>query len=239
MPVIDLSHPIEDAMPVYPGTPPVRITQCATLEHDRFAEKALTFTSHTGTHMDAPVHMVRDGQTLDQFPPETFMGRACVIDVANDGGLIQQRTLRPAADLIARADFVLFDSGWWQRWKQADYYQDYPTLTPEAAEWLTTFKLKGVGVDVASVDPIDADTFRIHGILFAAHFVIVENLTNLDRLPRGVLFTFAALPLPIRHADGAPVRALAWLDERAIPLSSAARRRFLPMPERCAVRAAG
>jgi len=72
--------------------------------------------------------------------------------------------------------------------------------------------LPGIGVDVASVDPIDADTFRIHGILFAANFVIVENLTNLDRLPRGTLFTFAALPLPIRDADGAPVRALAWLD---------------------------
>ncbi|RME09933.1 MAG: cyclase family protein [Ardenticatenia bacterium] len=219
MTMFDLSHPIEDAMPVYPGTPPVHVAQRATIEQDGFAEKSLTFTSHTGTHMDAPAHMVLNGQTLDQLPLETFVGRACVVDVAEDGALIQQSTLQSAADLIARADFVLLDSGWWRRWKQPDYYQAYPTLSPEAAEWLVTFKLKGVGVDVASVDPINADTFRIHGILFAANFVIIENLTNLDRLPRGRLFGFAALPLPIRDADGAPVRALAWLDAPTMPLS--------------------
>lgn len=88
----------------------------------------------------------------------------------------------------------------------------FPVLSKVACSWLINFELKGVGLDVISIDPVD-DTLDLinHRIVLGKGMVIIENLTNLD-LIGDELFTFSCLPLKIENADGSPVRAIAILE---------------------------
>jgi len=83
MKIIDLTHRIHPSMPVFPGTEPPIIQEANTLEKDGFAEAKITFYSHTGTHMDAPAHMIKGGLCLDQYPIEHFIGNALILDCTN------------------------------------------------------------------------------------------------------------------------------------------------------------
>ena len=86
MKMLDLTHCITPEMPVYPGTEPPRLTAACTMEKDGFRETLLEMYSHTGTHMDAPAHMLPNGRTLDDFPAETFAGRGFVLDCRGAAG---------------------------------------------------------------------------------------------------------------------------------------------------------
>ena len=81
MEIIDLSHSINAEMPLYTGTAPIEIIQNATVEEHGFNEKKLTLTSHIGTHIDAPAHMLEHGERLDEMPLDSFYGKAQVVDV--------------------------------------------------------------------------------------------------------------------------------------------------------------
>jgi kynurenine formamidase len=151
---------------------------------------------------------LKEGRTLDQYPAETFIGSGCVVDVREAGprielALLQQRT----ADIDA-SDFLLLHSGWAHRWGQPEYFRGFPVLTPEAARWLVQAGLRGVGLDMISVDTVDSEDFPIHHILLEAGMVLIENLTGLGQLPAAG-FEFSCLPMSLEEADGAPVRAVA------------------------------
>lgn len=118
MRVIDLTHTIREAMPVYPGTEPPVFTPANSYEADGFKETKLTLYTHTGTHMDPPAHLFPGRTTLDQFPPEQFIGRALVVHCQDlrPGSAITMEQLRPCAPLLSQADFLLFHLGWDQYW---------------------------------------------------------------------------------------------------------------------------
>lgn len=211
---IDLTHEIAPDMPVYPGTDPPVFEIGSSIEKDGFLEKKLTLFSHTGTHMDAPAHIIPDGRALDRYPVSHFAGQACVIDVCNSAmDHISVDLLAASADRIRMAQFVLLRSGWDRHWGTPGYFSGYPVLSPEAARWLTRepAHLKGIRVDMISVDPVDAADLEIHKILLGAGLVLIENLANLDSLP-DTLFDFSCYPLRIKRADGAPVRAVAIVE---------------------------
>jgi arylformamidase len=210
--LIDLTHRITPRMPVYPGTEPPEIQPANTVERNGFAETLIRMYSHTGTHVDAPSHMLADAPSLDQFGVDRFVGRACAIDVSADGrDTIGPELLRRHADLVAGCDFVLLHTGWSRHWGEARYFEGFPVLSAEAAEWLVSRGLKGVGVDAISPDPVGATVFANHLAFFRAGIVIVENLANLGPLV-GRIFTFSCLPLAFERADGSPVRAVAILE---------------------------
>jgi kynurenine formamidase len=211
MKTIDLSHCIGPDMPVYPGTEPPRITQATTIAADGFAEKLLAMYSHTGTHMDAPAHMLAGGPTLDAIDAGRFVGPGIVLDVSfAAGGRVGPELIERNADRIAAAKWVLLRSGWSRYWGAERYFEDFPVLSEEAARRLIEFDLHGVGVDMISVDPVGDPDFGVHRILLGKGLVIVENLTDLSPLGNGG-FTFVALPLRIKDGDGSPVRAAALL----------------------------
>ena len=81
--ILDLTHTISPNMPVYPGTPAPRLFKASTLEQHGFRETQISMVSHTGTHMDAPWHMLPNGTTLDELPVSSFCGRAVVLDVSD------------------------------------------------------------------------------------------------------------------------------------------------------------
>jgi arylformamidase len=201
---------IGPGMPVYPGTEGPVITDANTVERDGFAEKLLSMYSHTGTHMDAPAHMLADGLTLDRFDAGHYIGNACVIDVSGSP-IIEPATLETHADTIRECAYLLMYTGWSQHWGHARYFEDFPVLSIEAARWIAGSGLKGVGLDAISVDPVGSTTFGNHFVLFRAGMVIIENLTRLLPLVNRT-FLFSCLPLKLAEADGSPVRAVAILD---------------------------
>ena len=211
MKLIDLSHPLFDSMPVYPGSESPVFETVATVGHEGYAEKRITLFSHTGTHLDAPSHILSRGLSLDRLPVDHFAGSASVLDFSSHSGRsIEIDDLIPYRYLIQNSDFVLIHTGWSRHWGHASYHTGYPVLSGNAADWICGFGLKGLGVDAISVDPPQAPGLPVHRRLLERQMIIVENLNRLQDLPQSG-FTFFALPLRIRDGDGSPVRAVAMI----------------------------
>jgi arylformamidase len=208
--VLDLTHTIAEGMPAYPGTEPPTLQQANTVEKDGFAEMLVTMYSHTGTHIDAPAHMLAGAPTLDELGAGHFVGKACVIDVTTHA-LVETSFLEAQTALLEGCDFVLFHTGWSRYWGEERYFADFPTLSLEAAQWLAGRGLKGIGFDAISVDPVGSVAFANHFVFFRAGMICIENLTGLDALV-GRQFLFSCLPLKLAQADGSPVRAVAILE---------------------------
>ena len=205
MKVYDLTHTIQNDMPVYPGTEQPRLTTACTIETAGYRETLLHMFSHTGTHMDAPAHMLLEGAPLDSYGADRFTGPAVVIDCRGETAI--SLPLLKRYDLNG-VDFVLFCTGWDKKWGTPAYYEGFPCLTPDAAAYLAALPLKGVGEDTISLDPCDSADFPNHITLMRADFVNTENLTGLDALV-GRRFTFVTLPLKFENSDGCSCRAIA------------------------------
>ena len=209
--IVDLTHTITPDMPLYPGTPSPSLTPTGTLTRDSFRETRIILTSHTGTHMDAPAHILRNGSTLEALPVSQFCGRATVLDVSQlpPRGRITADFLRAQNGAIRSADFVLFYTGWEKKWGTEAYHaDDFPIPDQEASRYLVSCGLKGVGTDALSVDLLADSGFSNHRILLDGGLVILECLC-LKRIVGRRDFMFFALPLKFENADGAPVRAVA------------------------------
>ena len=212
MSAIDLTYPMTAAMPVYPGTPPPEIHPVARFAGNGFRERQLTFCSHTGTHMDAPSHLLKRGKTLDQYSIDHFFGTGLCIDIRRTHTRsIEWTSLQRYQDELSNSDFVLLRTGWGRYWGSSRYYQGYPVLSAPAANRLAEFKLKGIGVDTLSVDKDDTTDYTVHRILLENRILVIENLANLDRLPEGRFAELVCLPLHITESDGAPTRVVAFL----------------------------
>ena len=199
MTFIDLTHPIADQMPVFPGDPTVKVEQICSLPADGCRITALSFGSHTGTHMDAPSHMLTQGRTLSDLPPGTFFGRAKVFPGEWD----------LSKEELSGLDYVLLSFDWEEKWGSDGFYQCWPVLSPENANLLASLPLKGVGVDTPSVDGLSVEN---HLALLGSGKVILECLRGLKPL-LGREFFLTALPLNIQNCDGAPCRVAACLEE--------------------------
>ncbi|MBN2725863.1 cyclase family protein [Candidatus Mcinerneyibacteriota bacterium] len=210
METLCLSHLIGEGMPLFPGTEPPSVERIFSVEKDHFAETRLSFSSHTGTHMDAPAHMIRGGKTLDQYDPGSFTGPGALIDVTAFGGEeIPLDIFRHNKGDIRKSAYLLLYTGWDRLWGRPGYFENYPVLAPETALWLVSLPLKGIGIDAPSFDPVEGSQ-RIHHILLGKGLLLVENLTGLERV-KGLNFSFSAFPLLYKEADGAPVYAKASL----------------------------
>lgn len=211
MKIIDLTHIVSPDMPVYPGTEqPQFITGCS-LEKDGFLEKIITLYSHTGTHIDAPAHLLENQKTLDSLPIDHFYGSALMLNLENlPSCIIELRDLAPYLKDIEQIDFLLIHTGWSKYWGSDKYFSGYHVLSPEAASWLTKFQLKGLGLDTISADSADTSSYPIHKILLQKEIIIIENLCNLNTLPSDY-FDFSCFPVKFENADGSPVRAVAYM----------------------------
>lgn len=193
---LDLSVLVDENTPVYPGDPPVKIEPAGTFTKDDYNDHVFSMSTHVGTHIDAPNHMVKDGKTLDQIPIEQFIGRGRLVE-----GLDFTQVKQAG---IEEGDIVLFKTGMADHWGKDEYYKKYPEISEEVANYLVEKKVKMVGMDIASPDH---PPFKIHKILLGANVLIIENLTNLDKLV-GKEFTVYALPIKLA-LDGAPARVIA------------------------------
>ncbi len=128
MTIIDLTVPVNENTPVYPGDPEVVIKCAGMFDKDGYNDHLISIGTHVGTHIDAPFHMLADGKKLDQAPIEQFVGRGCYINTQEGFDLKNVKK----AD-IREGDIVLFHTGIISRYHETSYYQDYPEIPEDIA----------------------------------------------------------------------------------------------------------
>ncbi|ANZ46199.1 hypothetical protein BED41_14470 [Cloacibacillus porcorum] len=214
MRVIDLGWPIEDSMQVFPGDISPEIKELTKIEDEGCRSKKIIISSHTGTHMDAPAHMLAGGACLDELPSETFFGFAVIADVSGCAGReIEISDLGLTREEMAAADFLLLHTGYCDKMGEDGYLEGFPVLSQAAARALAEQELKGIGVDAISVDPVKSAECPVHKTILGNGMVVLENLRGLRQLPFKTPFCLTALPLALKGADGAPARVMAVLEK--------------------------
>lgn len=199
MKIIDLSVPLNENTPPFPGDPLPKVEPAAVVERDGYCDHNISMATHVGTHIDAPSHMIKDGINLDKVPVEQFIGRGRLIKVDGKYDL----EIVKNAD-IQEGDIVFFWTGMTNKYHLPEYFEKYPPLPAEIAQYLVDKKVKMIGFDAASPD---YEPFDVHKLILSNNVLIAENLTNLDKL-ESQEFEVIALPINLQ-IDGAPARVIA------------------------------
>lgn len=217
MPLIDLTFPFRHGMPRLsnPWIAPYRLEPASTHEKNGRSVMNVSFSTHTGTHVDAPFHFARQGETMEQVPLERLWGPGLVLDLTHKapGEEITPSDLAQASPEPLRGLIPVLHTGWYRRWPGSEFFSRAPFLTTSAAQWLVKQKPRALAVDLPSIDDVKlmapGQPLPAHVIILSAGVPIIECLTNLHLLPAGH-FTLGAFPLPLAGADGSPARVVAW-----------------------------
>lgn len=204
MKIHDVTVPLTRALPTYPGDPPFEIEALRSLEQGHpYRLSRLSLGTHTGTHVDAPAHLLPEGAGVDELPLEILVGKARVVDLR-----VRERIER--ADLEAcdlRADLrLLLRTRMSGQMHRPAFQEDHVHLTEDAAAYLVQAGLKLVGIDYLSVDAHGSHDLPAHRALLSAGVVIVEGL-DLSEVEEGE-YEMICLPLRLPGGDGAPARVL-------------------------------
>jgi kynurenine formamidase len=204
--VIDLTLPINE------DVSGVSIEQAKTLANDGWNATTLHLYSHSGTHMDAPLHFGVNNQTMDKIPVSRLISEAWVVDLTH----IQPREfitishLQAIENEVQKGQSILLQTGWSKRLGTDIYRNELPRISPELAQWLGEKGVNLLGVEPPSVADVNnlREVTEIHTILMQNDIVIIEGLTNLEQLSKEKV-TLIALPLKVENGDGAPARVIA------------------------------
>ncbi len=212
--IIDLTHTLSEEISVFPGGQIPVIQSITSLSNDRYREKKMILSTHHGTHIDCPYHMIPDGFSAATDRLASFYGKGTVIDCRAFlySGFISAEYLKTYNDKIAETDFLLINTGMDKLWNKNEYIESFPVLSAESVEYLCQFSLKGIGIDTLSIDSLNSKDFNNHIMFLARDIVIIENLTGLEKLLCKDFF-FACFPLKIKNGDGSPVRACALVNQ--------------------------
>ncbi len=209
MSLIDITWPLDQRLPVYPGDPPFTCRALQRLAHDGTATSLLTMGSHTGTHLDAPCHFIPEGWDVASIPLELLVGEALVLDFSGHTGPIERRTLEENPRLRAGSlpKRLLFRTASHLAPKEA-LLDPSLGLTLDAAARLLELGVRLVGIDRLSIEPLSTEDFPVHRALLGAcpPCVIVEGLM-LSAVPEGC-YELTCLPLRLEGGDAAPARVL-------------------------------
>jgi kynurenine formamidase len=225
--VVDLSYAITADLPSWPGDPPgftARVV--STIEKDGAFARSFSILEHYGTHLDAPVHFVPGGLTVDEIPPERLFGPAVIFDVRDAAAADSDYELgadRVAAWESARGPIpagaiVLLRTGWASRWPDAQRYSNpdaagtmhFPGFGVGAVRILIERHAAGIGADTMSVDHGRSPDFPVHRLALGAGLFQLENLADLGAVPETGAFLFIA-PIKLRGGSGGPCRVFAIL----------------------------
>lgn len=217
MKIFDLSQPIYNACPGWPTYGETTIVHETVVGREGYTSEIIKLNTHTATHLDAPFHFFPDMETIDQIPIEQYIGRAVIINLTKAGPCyaIGVKDLIPFEDKITEGAIVLLCTGWHlKRGYTKEYFNDWPYLSGEGAQWLLDKGVKGVGIDGMSLGGWYEGTGRpCHEILLSKGVWLLEELN----FPAGVLeyreVELHAVPLKLQGCGGSPCRAYAIVKE--------------------------
>jgi arylformamidase len=206
---IDITVPLKEGMAIWPGDVTIKIERRRSMDRgDAANNSAISLGVHTGTHMDAPKHFIKDGRSIDKLPLETSVGPARVIEI-KDKISIKPEELKQHN--IKKGERILFKTVNSPRcWQTDAFVNDFVFVTRDAAQFLVDAGVILVGVDYLSVgspmDPEKAMRPDTHQILLGAGLYLIEGL-NLSEVRAGN-YNLICLPLKLMGAEGSPVRAI-------------------------------
>ena len=199
-PWLDVSVPIYAGMVHFPDNPAIEIDTIFSVERgDLCTVSRLTMGSHTGTHIDAPIHFLRGGAGAEHVPLDNLIGPARVIEI-KDPDAVKAAELR-IHNLGVRERLLFKTSNSERCWKTSQFVPDFVSIAEDAASYLASLNTLAVGIDYLS-----AGSPETHRTLLGAGVVIVEGL-NLTGISQG-RYELLCLPLKILGGDGAPARVL-------------------------------
>ena len=209
---IDLTLTISESIPNFPGSPKPHFIPWTSIKEDGYNLELLFFSSHTGTHLDAPYHFDKNGAKIHQISVNRFFGKAVLIKIARKKNQAITKndimSFEKKDGKIPENSSVIFFTDWQKNIKKDFYFFNNPGLSKSAARYLSSKKINLVGIDSPSIDLGKDESFSVHKILSKNNILIVENLSNLDKI-KTKNFDFVILPLKLKDATGSPVRAIA------------------------------
>jgi arylformamidase len=209
MPIYDLTVPLTNEMPTYPGDPGIQIRDWHSLANGDAANVThLNFSAHTGTHVDAPSHFIEGAAKVESLPLDILIGKVQVIEVPNTFLSIDKAFVSHHCESgSSRFLFKTRNSKFWQE-ETAQFHHDFTYLELSAAEQLVKQGAKLVGIDYLSIEQFGQKQHPTHLALLSHGVIIVEGL-NLAEVPAGH-YELICLPMRIRSGkgDGAPARAI-------------------------------
>ena len=209
---IDLTLTISTSIPTFPDSPKPQFILWSKLKEDGYNLELLFLSSHTGTHLDAPYHFVKNGIKIHQIPLDRLVGNGILIKIQkgknqsitkNDLILFERKHGN-----IPKNSSIFFYTEWQKNLNSNFYFINNPGLSESAASYLVSKKINLVGIDSPSIDLGQDKIFKVHKILAKNNILIVENLSNLNKIS-SKQFDFVILPLKLKDATGSPVRAIA------------------------------
>ncbi|UZJ80084.1 arylformamidase [Fictibacillus sp. KU28468] len=200
--LIDISMPLTTSIPTWPGDTPYSFELAWTkAESGSVNVGKVEMSTHTGTHIDAPYHFDSEGKRVLELDLEIYAGRAIVIDVTGKEVIAPEDLADQPLDGLER---VLLKTGSWQ--DRTVFPEKITYLDEELAAFLSEKGVRLIGVDVPSVDVLDSKALPTHHALRKNGINILEGIV-LDDVEPGE-YELIALPLPLKDADGSPVRAV-------------------------------
>jgi kynurenine formamidase len=224
--VIDLTHPLSEDMPVWPGDPATRIEQAASIALYGYALNRLAIGEHSGTHVGVPGHFYTGGRDVSQIPASELIVPGIKINISEQAAhnpdlMLQSEHLlewEKSNGPIRPRSFILIESGWSQFYHQPEAYlglrdsqMHFPGVSQSAAEMLIEqYQARGIGIDTAGIDGGLSADFAANKSLAEHDALHLENLTNLGALPAMDFLLFIGA-LPIKNGSGSPCRVIALL----------------------------
>lgn len=203
---IDISVPLRTGMVHWPGDIPVAIRQTSDMQKGAVANlRTLSMSAHIGTHMDAPLHFVADGRSIDTIPFDATVGAARVIEIAGEAAITRSELESHEPRLGERLLFKTRNSK--VAWADCRYFlKNYVALDADAAAYLVECGVRTVGIDYLSIGPYGDQGVKTHQAILGAGIWVIEGL-NLANVEAGS-YELVCLPLKIAGGDGAPARAI-------------------------------
>lgn len=201
---LDVSESISKNTVVWPGDPQAIVSQLASHElGDDYQLSEAFFSLHTGTHIDAPLHFIKDGKDVTQIPSSSMMGDVLVMDVTNENKITAEYLKRQDFQNCERIFFKTISDEMDR--KSSLEKNDFIALDVSAANYLREKKIKLIGIDGLSIAIAD-ELKEVHVSLLEKEIVIVEVL-NLQEITAGI-YEMICLPIKIAGAEAAPARVL-------------------------------
>ncbi len=197
MKIYDITLPVSEDMPLYPGDPETTINRVADIARgDPFTLSAVSMSAHAGTHVDAPYHVNRNGRTLDEIPLDMLVGSAFVL-LVDDSDEVTAEALELAGIPSGTRRLLL---------KTNPRQMSEAFLSADAVHWIVDKGISLLGIDVLSIDAAKSRTLEAHHILLDADVIILEGL-DLSAVSEGE-YMLICLPLKLSDCDGAPARVV-------------------------------
>lgn len=209
--IVDLTYDLEAGMPTFtaPWHPPVTVNQMGHISVEGRTTHSFTLGTHTGTHIDAPLHFIEHGKGIEAIALSKLMGPVSIIDCSHF-------KMNEAVTLDFIKQFpvtsrIIYRFGWGKHWKTPQFFKDWPFFTNEAAQYLVDNGLQLIGLDTPSPDDSriafkSEHDSQVHKIFLAREVVILEYVANLSSVTHLDGWTLLVMPLKLKGLDGAPSR---------------------------------